>query len=488
MKRLLYLLPLFLLCACGEDTPEGPLPTIEWEETSRRFRIQTDEALSLIPILGNTDERTTYDWRMDGQTVGRERDYTFCTSTAGTYFISLTVGNAFGKTTDEVKVTVSPRDTEQVTPDIPAADSAFQVHFAQTSFNVSRGRTIRIAPAWVENGEGASYRWTQDGNPAGEGAAYIFPAKTEGTSVVELTATLDTIVRTQQFRVKVCPPEGTYRRPATAASLAETNRIHAYRPAPGCMVNGYKLLGRSFPEGCTHSEACDTVLAHMQRRWMTSLGGWGGYLIAGFDHSIANSGGYDLCIKGNPFSYQSEPGIIWVSQDENGDGQPNDTWYELAGSEYGTANHETDYAVTYYRPGQAASAIAWRDSKGRTDFIPYLSYWNPEPSYWQDWMEGDTYTFYGSRLASRHTYENGVGNLPAYAWGYADNEGSDYTDTPIGKAGLYKICNARNWRGEAANLAFIDFVKVQTAQTGSTPNLGEISTEVYYIGDYQLMK
>ncbi len=487
MKRLYYLL-IVLLCACGEDSPEGPLPTIEWEEVSRRFRIQTDEALSLIPILGNTDERTTYDWQMDGQTVGRERDYTFCTSTAGTYFISLTVSNAFGKTTDEVKVTVSPRNTEQIMPEIPAADTTFRVHFAQTAFYVSRGRSIRIAPALIENGEGASYRWTLDGNAAGEDAEYIFNAETEGTSVLELTGTRDTIVRTQRLHLEVCPPEGTYRRNITAESQAEVNRIHAYRPAPGCMVNGYKLVNLAFPKGCTHEEACDTVLVHMQRRWMTSLGGWGGYLIAGFDHSIANSGDYDLCIKGNPFSYQSEPGIIYVSQDENGDGQPNDTWYELAGSEYGTANHETGYAVTYYRPGQAASAIAWRDSKGQSDFIPYLSYWNPEPSYWQDWMEGDTYTFYGSRLASHHTYENGVGNLPAYAWGYADNEGSDYTDTPIGKAGLYKISNARNWRGEAANLSYIDFVKVQTAQTGYTPNIGEISTEVYYIGDYQLMK
>lgn len=41
---------------------------------------------------------------------------------------------------------------------------------------------------------------------------------------------------------------------------------------------------------------------------------------------------------------------MWVMQDENGDGLPNDTWYEVKGSEYGKAETDQDYAVTYYRP------------------------------------------------------------------------------------------------------------------------------------------
>ena len=496
MKRFITRLILLVLCAswtcaCQEDTPKGHLPTIRWEETSRRFRIQAGEALTLIPIVGYTDTQTAYAWSIEGETVCKEAEYTFTTSIPGTYFILLRVSNAFGTTEDEVKITVSEKDPSQTTPELPPNDGKFRWYFAQTVFHVSQGRSIRICPSWIENGEGASYRWTLNGTETQEDTekpCFIFTAAEEGNQKLLLTAQLDSVSKTQEFNITVCPPEGTFRREASASSCAEANRVYAYRPAPGAMVNGYKIIGPGFPPGCTHEEACDTVLSHLNRQWMTSLGGWGGYLIVGFDHSITNSGEYDLCIKGNPYNYQSEPGIIWVSQDENGDGQPNDTWYELAGSEYGTANWEADYAMTYYRPSQPYSAVAWQDKYGETNLIPYLSYWNPEPSYWQDWMEGETLTFHGSRLASQHSYENGVSKLPSYPWGYADNDGSDNTSTPIGKAGLFKISHARDWQGREANLAYIDFVKVQTAQTGYTPNLGEISTEVYYIGDYHLMK
>lgn len=37
-------------------------------------------------------------------------------------------------------------------------------------------------------------------------------------------------------------------------------------------------------------------------------------------------------------------------QDVNGDGLPNDEWYELKGSEYGKPETIQDYAVTYFRP------------------------------------------------------------------------------------------------------------------------------------------
>lgn len=75
-----------------------------------------------------------------------------------------------------------------------------------------------------------------------------------------------------------------------------------------------------------------------------SLGAFGGYLVVGFDHSIENDGGYNIGVSGNSFDGSSEPGIVWVMQDENGDGLPNDTWYELKGSEYGKPETTQDYA------------------------------------------------------------------------------------------------------------------------------------------------
>ncbi len=77
---------------------------------------------------------------------------------------------------------------------------------------------------------------------------------------------------------------------------------------------------------------------------MISLGGYGGYVVFGFDHTIPNLNGRDFKILGNAFfgndasdprSGSCEPGIIMVAYDRNKNGKPdNDEWYEIAGSEY----------------------------------------------------------------------------------------------------------------------------------------------------------
>jgi hypothetical protein len=78
----------------------------------------------------------------------------------------------------------------------------------------------------------------------------------------------------------------------------------------------------------------------------------------GFDHSVENSGVYDLWIPGNAFGDAlgswSEPGIVWVNQDENDNGKPDDTWYELKGSETGKTGTIQRYSITH-RKAQAGS-------------------------------------------------------------------------------------------------------------------------------------
>ena len=69
-------------------------------------------------------------------------------------------------------------------------------------------------------------------------------------------------------------------------------------------------------------EACAYAEESLAQKRYVSLGGFGGYLVVGFDHSIDNSGDYDIAITGNAFDGSSEPGIVWVMQDENGDGCP----------------------------------------------------------------------------------------------------------------------------------------------------------------------
>ena len=473
---------------CTSDDPvTGALPKIAWSAmSSARFRIMEGETITIVPDVENTDETTTFSWTMDGEVVGTDDHYTFQGEAPGEYYLQFTVTNRYGKAKDEVKVTVLEQDVPL--PVIPDDGDGFGWQFPWTEINMAQGRTLKVKAYMLRNADGATFSWTLDGTPV-EGktdeVAYVFTATTQGTHTLRLTMTKDETEVSQEFILNVCASAGTYRRSSEGEAMVD--RVYEYIPAPGFMVNGYVIVGDAFPEGCTHGEACATALQHFQNRWYVSLGAQGGYLVAGFDHSVQNSGGdYDLCIKGNPYDYQSEPGIIWVSQDDNGDGLPNDQWFELAGSEYGTENETLEYAITYYRPEQAKSATAWRDVNGDTGYVPYLSYWNPHAFYWQDWVEGTERTYFGSRLKDRSTYINGISDMPPYDWGYADNGGSDFIDGPAGKMGYYKLTNARTWDGQSANLEYIDFVKIQTAQTGSTPNLGEISTEVYYIGDCHL--
>lgn len=275
------------------------------------------------------------------------------------------------------------------------------------------------------------------------------------------------------------------------------NRVYEYMPAPGHQVNGYTYVGDFIHDGATMQEACDTALMHFRNKWSVSLGGQGGYIIAGWDHPVRNSnGGYDIVIKGNPYSYQSEPGIIWVSKDANKNGLPDDEWFELKGSEYGTENHRTGYEITYFKPTAAGQDIEWTDNMGGSGIVPYMPSWNTHDSYWQDWVptmtdsQGREYrTYYGSWLKDSHTYIDGYTNEPPYGWGYADNDGSDYFNNSgfklvNGKLGYFKISNAVKADGTDAALEEIDFIRIQTAQTGWSPNLGEISTEVYGIWDY----
>ena len=486
---LLLLSMLAASCSDNDATENGQPPVITWAEASARFRVYTGETLMLVPDIEGTDETTTYRWTMDGKVVSTDSHYSFTSNETGEFFIRLAVTNRYGSAEDEVKVTVSESENAEL-PALPAEHRLWC--FPWTEINIAQGRAITVKAYLLQAlASDSDITWTLDGQPVTGRSLnefvveFPFSASTQGVHILNLTLQTADTTATQDFTIHVCAPAGTYRRGATGQAMV--NQVYEYMPAPGHQVNGYIIVGDSYPDDCTHEQACDSVLAHFSRRWSISLGSQGGYLIAGFDHSVTNSNGdYDLCIKGNPFSYQSEPGIIWVSQDDNGDGLPNDQWFELAGSEYGTERHTTYYAITYYRPAARRSATAWRDIYGQTGYVPYLSYWNPHDTYWQPWVEGSEHTFFSSRLADRSTYVNGYSDIPPYDWGYVDNLGSDFVDGPAGKMNYFRLSNARYDDGQPARLDYIDFIKIQTAQTGSTPNLGDISTEIYYISDYHL--
>ena len=227
-----------------------------------------------------------------------------------------------------------------------------------------------------------------------------------------------------------------------------------------------------------------------------SLGGFGGYMVIGFDHSIDNTGNYDFGIKGNSFKGSSEPGIVWVMQDENGNGKPDDTWYELKGSETGKETTVRNYAVTYYRPSEPQQPVQWTDSEGNSGEVDYLKQFHTQDYYYPAWITDDSYTLTGTCVQARNYDQSGNGTYwvqAEYDWGYADNFSeidrlsNDGNANAAANANYFKISNAIDDKGNPVDLKYIDFIKVQTACNTKSGWLGENSTEVFGFFDYSMM-
>lgn len=292
----------------------------------------------------------------------------------------------------------------------------------------------------------------------------------------------------------IVPPEAggdSDGRPATGTSSAFCNRVYEWLPGPGQFINE-----PAAGELADMDAACEWALARLKDGQYVSLGAFGGYITVGFDHSImAGAAGYDFAIGGNAFLNASsgsggsnEPGIVYVMQDSNGNGLPDDTWYELRGSESGTADCLHDYAVTYMRPAGAAQPVEWTDNLGGTGTVDHLAAFHNQPSYYPAWVKADSYTLSGTRLKDRTTQDpaTGLWDNSAFGFGYADNRGSDVLDVATGMANGFCIANAMLPDGSPAGLSHIDFVKVQTGVNSKAGWLGEVSTEVLYIKDLRL--
>lgn len=285
-------------------------------------------------------------------------------------------------------------------------------------------------------------------------------------------------------------------RAKTETSVAEQTIVFEYTPAPGQFINETKTGG--FDGTQTTSEAAAAYAAQRMKDgiWV-SLGGFGGYIVVGFDHSIDNTGGYDFGVKGNSFKGSSEPGIVWVMQDQNGNGLPDETWYELAGSETGKPETIQNYSVTYYRPSEPQKPVQWTDSEGNSGQIDYWKQYHRQDYYYPLWIEEDSYTLIGTCLKARNYDTSGKGTYwvnEEYDWGYVDNfspidrlTNSDNANADA-NANYFKISNAIDNDGNPVSLKYIDFVKVQVAVNAKSGWLGEVSTEVFGFFDYSMIQ
>lgn len=279
--------------------------------------------------------------------------------------------------------------------------------------------------------------------------------------------------------------EGATLRPATSSSKAICSHVYDYRPAPGQFINDETMGSLR-----TSEEALQWAEQRLTSGRLVSLGAFGGYVVVGFDHSIVATGGYDFAVGGNAFinvgGASNEPGIVWVMQDDNGNGEPDDIWYALKGAGW---NEVRSVTITYTRPSADCESVPWATSDGIKGAVEYLPELHRQPSYYPEWM-GSAITFTGLTLLPHIERDPDTGQWRSepYAWGYADNCGSDAVEINGVRGQLigFKISNAVDESGRAVQLRFIDFVKIQTAVIGQSGHLGESSTEVMGVYDLAL--
>lgn len=255
------------------------------------------------------------------------------------------------------------------------------------------------------------------------------------------------------------------------------DRIVAYTPAPGQFINEPQS---GFDDVRTPEAACAYAERRLAENGYVSLGSWGGYLTAQFDRPVTADGDYELWVRGNSFDGSSEPGVVGVMQDTNGNRLPDDEWYELRGSEYDRS--DLGYSVTYFRPSDEGGDIAWRDNRGGEGVVARNGH-HTQASYFPAWIAGDSYTLKGTRLPGNVTQaDDGRYVMGAFAWGYADN--ASETDLR-GGVNRFRIADAVTADGTPANLTHVDFIRIQSGVNESRPGVGEVSTEVCGIGCFR---
>jgi hypothetical protein len=204
----------------------------------------------------------------------------------------------------------------------------------------------------------------------------------------------------------------------------------------------------------------------------------------GFGWSLGSAGGYEVWtvehrasykIEGNAFAGWQEAGIVWVQEDRNGNGLPDEMWYELRGCDDDDPAWKDKitrrYAVTYVKgPGhgtvneynQLIRLVYWADSRGRAGRIPG----GFPDTYWGVSGNSVTYTLTMLRDDSKIATGEYSGTLFS-AGGYVDAFGENYY-----------IKDAMRADGTPITLSAVKFIKVQTAVFRYGGVFGDASTEI----------
>jgi len=375
----------------------------------------------------------------------------------------------------------------------------------EEDYDIGRYKMLEITPKTEVQAN--SYEWKVIQTPAGKCDSIIgtqkdlsFYSIVTGDHTISLTVVSGTIKRKAITTVNVVKEPIPY--------SPYIKKVFEFFPAVGQFTNDLPLYVPGDTKETMRKKAEGDIRGEDPS--MISLGGFGGYVTFGFDHTVLNiPGKRDFRIFGNAFwadenpnpgaserGGSCEPGIIMVAYDKNGNGIPDeDEWYEIAGSEHNNAKTIKNYEITYYRPDPNKTPVVdenikwatdleyikWTDNQGNTGYKVRNMY--HLQSFYPEWIEEDQITFKGTLLRNNAVDESGLGKywvLYSFDYGYADNAPNTDDESAI------DIDWAVDKDGNKVHLPGIDFVKVYNGLNQEAGWLGETSTEVAGAQDLHL--
>lgn len=355
-------------------------------------------------------------------------------------------------------------------------------------YYINRMQKLELTPAL----SGKEYVWMEydeSGQPIllGDNRNLVYLTDKEGVHNLHFEIIDDETPFSFDFKINVMHEEIEY--------SPYISKVYEYCPAPGQFINEMPLyeVGDTYEDILQKAE--DSIIG--TNDIMISLGGWGGFVTFGFDHTVMNvKNEMDFRIWGNCFyelldpdamGGSAEPGIVCVSYDRNCNGLPDDPWYELAGSEYYSETFIHDYSLTYFRPDPEREIVSdednsledlyyihWEDNQGASGYMP-KNYFHSQ-DYYPKWIDSGDITFRGNLLPPNAIDISGTGRyyiLYSYPWGYVDNHPNEKADL-----NSFDIGWAVDSVGNPVNLPGIDFVRVYTGVNQYCGWIGETSTEI----------
>ncbi|RAJ77267.1 hypothetical protein CLV59_10733 [Chitinophaga dinghuensis] len=483
-KTLIYLAcSLLIISSCKKEDAEIPdaQPVIAGIESE--YYVVVKESMLLKPSVETKVDSLV--WMVDGQRVANALQYSFqAPADPGTYNLIVMAFNRGNIAQKVVKITTGRYINKETTTNT--------ILTLQASDKFANRKDVK----WeILTAPSDLYRLTDSSTATAQ-------FSTVGRGTYQLKVSAGDLVDTLQITV----------RQAKQTQSPYITKVFDFLPAPGQFVNELP----KYVAGDTY----ETMVAKAGKELIgedaniITLGGWGGYVVLGFDHTIVNvAGRRDFRIYGNafgansnprpdaPFGGSCEPGIIMVAYDKNKNGKPDDDeWYEIKGSgNFGAENEPwyntavtskidtktyRNYEMTYHRPTvetpgtpngyiSIGNYIFWTDNQGRQGYKIKNTY--HVQSYYPAWVKDDKLTFKGICLANNGVDESGQGSyyiLYAYRYGYVDNYPNTHDNSGI------DIDWAIDKNGNKVNLPGIDFVKVYSGVNQENGWLGEASTEV----------